>query len=275
MAEQVKHNRQLLKKLFRGGKKLRAERKNVNAFDFVCEARFFIALNNYLNLTDEATRAKMLYIPMRGNLSRKECEPYHPDMTNQDEKDYLFNVLLGYLQQVFNNYTTTGEYFSKSTYIDRLQSEAEFKTSDLLNELQSWIDETEPFKDYPLGQLLSDENKSLMLASHYYYKFKEYQSFNNSRITITQLIFRTKISEVSSFKCLDNAKDNGKSYNFVLVPKQYNNTAVNTYADYKQAILLEQAQRSDTTNIIELNTKTKINRVISELGQTNKRGVHL
>lgn len=266
----------ILKEIVSGGRKLRAERKNVNAFDFVCEAKMFIALNDFLNITDKNTKAKMLYIPMRGNLSRAECAPYYPDMSNQNEKDYIFNELLQYLLKVFNNHKTTGKYFTPSKFIDdTLMNEAEFKTSDLLNELQSWIDETNPFNEYKIGQLLSDETKKIMLASHYYYKFRDFLNTHDSRINITQDIFRDNIQKVSNFKVLKNAKENGKSYNYILVPMSYNNTTISTYADYKQAVLLEQAQRAETANIIDMNTKAEADRVKTELGQNNKRGVNL
>lgn len=265
-----------LKEIVSGGQKLRAERKSVNAFDFVCEAKMFIALNDFLNIPDKNTKAKMLYIPMRGNLSRAECTPYYPDMSNQNEKNYIFNVLLQYLLKVFNNYKSTGKYFTYSKYIDdTLMNEAEFKTSDLLNELQSWIDETNPFKEYKLGQLLSDKTKKIMLASHYYYKFRDFLNTHDSRINISQDTFRDNIQKVSNFKVLKNAKENGKSYNFILVPMSYNNTTISTYADYKQAVLLEQAQRAETANIIDINTKAEADRVKTELGQNNKRGVNL
>lgn len=258
----------ILKEIVSGGQKLRAERKNVNAFDFVCEAKMFIALNDFLNITDENTEAKMLYIPMRGNLSRAECAPFYPDMSNQDEKDYIFNVLLQNLLQVFKNRKTTDKYFTPSEYIDvTLKNEAKLKTSEVLQELQSWINETNPFKCYPLGKLLSYETAPKMFASFYYRKFLDYRDAHNSHIKISSIEFKKQLSEVSEFKCLDNAKENSKSYRSVLVPKNYKGTRIYSYADYKQAVLLEQAQREDTAKIIALNTKAEADRVSAELGQ--------
>ncbi len=246
-----------LKELISDGQKIRAERKNVNAFDFVCDARMFITLNGYLNITDKATEFKMLYIPMRGNLNREECIPFYPDMNNQDERDYIFNVLLQYLQKVFNNYKTTGEYFTKSEYIDSLQHEAEFKTSELLNLIQSWITETEPFKEYPYGQLISERNKSLMLASHYCSKFNEYLFSNNYRMKVTQYTFRSALVKSSDFICVSIHDSNYRNctYSNMLIPKHYNGVAVSSYPEYKQAIMIERTQRTKTANIIAVNTK--------------------
>lgn len=258
-----------LKEVVSGSKKMLAEDKNVKAFYYRCEARMFIALNNYMNLTDEATAKKMVYIPMRGSLDNVDASRFYiGENCSQDEKDYIFITLLGYLQQVFRNRTQTGKYFRQSIYIDSLQISAEAETNDLVELLQNWIDETTPFKDYPIGELMSQSNFNRMKLNYYEQKFDSYLSTlpENKQIKVSTGAFKNKLLKLIGDKYLyvDSAKDTdfrASSVKGVLLPKKYNDHYISSYRVYKEQILLEKNVLAERNNIIELNTDKTVKEI--------------
>lgn len=258
-----------LKEVVSGSKKMLAEDKNVKAYYFRCEARMFIALNYYMNLTDEATAKKMVYIPMRGSLANVDASKFYVNENcSQDEKDYIFITLLGYLQQVFRNHAQTGKYFRQSGYIDNLQISAEAETNDLIELLQNWIDETAPFDDYPIGELMSQSNFNRMKLNHYELKFDRYLSTlpENKQIKVSTGVFKNKLLKLIGNKYIyvDSAKDTdfrASGVKGVLLPKKYNNHYISSYRDYKEQILLEKKLLAERNNIIDLNTDKTVKEI--------------
>ena len=245
------------------GLKIRVENKNVKAHDIIVNARLFVALNYYMNITDEATAKKMVYIPMRGTLNTAYASQFYIDEnSSQDEKDFIFMTLLGYLQQIFKNYVQTGKYFSQSKYIDDLQITAETTTNELLNRLQDWLEKKEPFKDYPIGQLMNKSNFIQMRLSYYENLFNEYLCEINKKIKVTAEAFKYKLLKLIGNKYIyvDNATDpdfRASGVRGVLLPKIYKGQKISRYKDYRELILLEQKTRAETNNIIDLNTDKK------------------
>lgn len=258
-----------LKEVVSGSKKMLAEDKNVKSYYFRCEARIFIALNYYMNLTDEATAKKMVYIPMKGSLDNVDASRFYVDENcSQDEKDYIFITLLGYLQQVFKNRTQTGKYFRQSKYIDSLQISAEAETNDLVELLQNWIDETKPFEDYPIGELMNQSNFNQMKLNHYELKFDRYLSTlpENKQIKVSAGVFKNKLLKLIGDKYIyvDSAKDTdfrASGVKGVLLPKKYNDHYISSYRDYKEQILLEKRLLAKRNNIIDLNTDKTVKEI--------------
>lgn len=258
-----------LKEVVSGSKKMLAEDKNIKSYYFRCEARIFIALNYYMNLTDEATAKKMVYIPMRGSLDNVEASQFNVDENcSQDEKDYIFITLLGYLQRVFKNRAQTGKYFSQSNYIDSLQFSAEAETNDLVELLQNWIDETKPFEDYPIGELMNQSNFNQMKLNHYELKFDRYLSTlpENKQIKVSAGVFKNKLLKLIGDKYIyvDSAKDTdfrASGVKGVLLPKKYNDHYISSYRDYKEQILLEKRLLAKRNNIIDLNTDKTVKEI--------------
>lgn len=258
-----------LKEVVSGSKKMLAEDKNVKSYYFRCEARIFIALNYYMNLTDEATAKKMVYIPMKGSLDNVDASRFYVDENcSQDEKDYIFITLLGYLQQVFKNRTQTGKYFRQSKYIDSLQISAEAETNDLVELLQNWIDETKPFEDYPIGELMNQSNFNQMKLNHYELKFDCYLSTlpENKQIKVSAGVFKNKLLKLIGDKYIyvDSAKDTdfrASGVKGVLLPKKYNDHYISSYRDYKEQILLEKRLLAKRNNIIDLNTDKTVKEI--------------
>ena len=258
-----------LKEVVSGSKKMLAEDKNVKSYYFRCEARIFIALNYYMNLTDEATAKKMVYIPMKGSLDNVDASRFYVDENcSQDEKDYIFITLLGYLQQVFKNRTQTGKYFRQSKYIDSLQISAEAETNDLVELLQNWIDETKPFEDYPIGELMNQSNFNQMKLNHYELKFDRYLGTlpENKQIKVSAGVFKNKLLKLIGDKYIyvDSAKDTdfrASGVKGVLLPKKYNDHYISSYRDYKEQILLEKRLLAKRNNIIDLNTDKTVKEI--------------
>lgn len=245
------------------GNKIRVENKNIKAHDIRNDARLFIALNNYMNLTDEATAKKMVYIPMSGALGNVDASRYYVNENcSQNEKDYIFITLLGYLQQVFKNHAQTGKYFRQSKYIDDLQITAEATTNELVNKIQDWLDETDPFKDYPLGELMNKSNFNQIRLNYYEIKFNEYISSlpESQRIKVTSEAFKFKLLKQIEYIYVNNATEPNfrkSSIRGVLLPKIYRGQAISSYKKYRELILLEQKNTAERNNIIELNTDKK------------------
>ena len=242
------------------GLKIRVEDKNVKAHNITVDARLFVALNYYMNITDEATAKKMIYIPMRGALNTVNASQYYVDKnSSQDEKDFIFMTLLSYLQQVFKNHNQTGKYFRQSKYIDELQITAEATTNELLEMLQNWLDEKEPFKDYPIGQLMNKSNFIQMRLSYYENLFNEYLCEKNKKIKVTTTAFKYKFLKLkgNEYIYVDNASDPDfrvSGVRGVLLPRYYNGQKISRYKDYRELILLEQKALANRNNIIDMNT---------------------
>lgn len=249
------------------GNKIRVENKNVKAHDIRNDARLFIALNNYMNLTDEATAKKMVYIPMRGALGNISASQFYVDENcSQDEKDYIFITLLGYLQQVFRNRAQTGKYFRQSKYIDELQITAETSTNELIELLQNWLDDTDPLKDYPLGKLMNKDTVKQMRLRYYETMFNNYQKIlpENKQIKVTTGAFKNKLLKLIDFNYFDNVKDTSfkdASIRGVLIPKRYRGRYISDYQGYKEQILLEQKALANRNNIIDLNTDKAVKEI--------------
>lgn len=222
-----------------------------------------------MNLTDEATAKKMVYIPMKGSLDNVDASRFYVDENcSQDEKDYIFITLLGYLQQVFKNRTQTGKYFRQSKYIDSLQISAEAETNDLVELLQNWIDETKPFEDYPIGELMNQSNFNQMKLNHYELKFDRYLSTlpENKQIKVSAGVFKNKLLKLIGDKYIyvDSAKDTdfrASGVKGVLLPKKYNDHYISSYRDYKEQILLEKRLLAKRNNIIDLNTDKTVKEI--------------
>ncbi len=245
------------------GNKIRVENKNVKAHDIRNDARLFVALNNYMNVTDDATAKKMVYIPMRGALGNVDASRYYVNENcSQDEKDYIFITLLGYLQQVFKNRAQTGKYFRQSKYIDDLQITAEATTNELMELLQNWLDDTDPLKDYPLGQLLNKDTVKQMRLRTYETMFNTYQKSlpENKQIKVTTGAFKNKLLKLIDFSYWETVKDTSfkdASIRGVLVPKHYRGRYISDYQAYKEQIILVQQATAKSNNIIDLNTDKK------------------
>ena len=74
---------------------------------------------------------------------------------------------------------------------------------------------------------------------------------------VTQYTFRSALVKSSDFICVSIHDSNYRNctYYNMLIPKHYNGVAVSSYPEYKQAIMIERAQRTKTANIIAVNTK--------------------
>lgn len=259
-----------LKTIVSGGLKLRVENKNVKASNIKCDARVFISLNSYMNLTDEATAKKMVYIPMHGSLDNVDASKYYVTAScSQDEKDYIFATLLSYLQQVFINRAQTGRYFKQSDYIDKLQKDAELKTNELANSIEQWLNDCDPFKDYPKGQLLNDATKKRMKLSFYIASFRSYQNKlpENEQIDPSSKAFRTVLLKIIPFNFFDSVKDtlySNSGVTNVLLPKKYKGQVITNYQVYKTLILADQQALATSNNIIEMNTERALKEVQAE-----------
>lgn len=247
--------------------KIRVEDKNIREYDINVDARLFVALNNYMNLTDEATAKKMVYIPMLGSLANAYASQFYVNKNcSQDEKDYIFITLLGYLQQVFKNHAQTGKYFRQSKYIDDIQRNAEATTNELVNKIRDWLDETDPFKDYPLGELMNKSNFVQMRLNYYEIKFNEYISSlpESQRIKVTSEAFKIKLLKQIEYIYVDNATEPNfrkSSIRGVLLPKIYRGQAITSYRKYREVILLEQKETAERNHIIDLTTDKAIKEI--------------
>lgn len=263
--EDSNQQQNVLKDILSGGF-IQSDRKNQSDVRFKANARWIIGTNSYPAVTQESTENKLLYVPFTNNLKNASFTPYYPNANNQDEKDYIFNVLVRALRQVFENFNNHGYYFTPSKFVDYLQDYAKTVADDAYSLIKEWFEDEKPLKDYPIGEPVSDGTIFKMRLSYYKKKFDDYTTKNNQKTSVSNAVFRRYFLEFSDLQ-EKNAKDRDykdHTYNNVLLPKVYQNKTINSYKDYKSIILKNEKLRNLTNKAIQDNTQREYERVKAE-----------
>lgn len=246
-----------------GGNVNQTDKKNKDDVSFVNYARQVCLSNEYPNMSQTSTEAKLVFMPFLNKLNQPKYVCLYPQET-QAEKDFIFMTLLENLLKILCNFKETGRYFKVSTYIDKLQREAKRTVPKKYMILQDWIKEENPISCYPIGQYLSSETVTYMTITYFFNRFQTYLVENSITETFSREAFKKYFLKQSGLH-LDNAKDTkhyrDQTYE-ILIPNKYKESVIPDYKTYKK--LIDQEKNVNLADRVKENNSFAVNQIETE-----------